>query len=261
MLVGRIFGDAWSSVSTNMQARLATGSLKLPVQSQFKDFKRGLLGGSASYAFGSNIRQHFGSQKHSEDRVPNIGYDSTSTPYSRDKQNKETSSQESASEYTSPEFSQSLSAKGLEITMQNKKQGIVSVTGEAYKVDDKKTGLTSFYPTRLEATQDGIPEDQLQRVVLDQEQFIDMSSFSKDHPNPHNFNAIQQSRKLGKDIHYAHINESSPPDKVSRFLEVSKSRNQAYGIKGVIVKRQGNQTSDQIIRMYSHKDYEKRKNI
>ena len=72
---------------------------------------------------------------------------------------------------------------------------------------------------------------------------------------------MQESQKRGKEINYAYINESSPPQKVRHFLDVSASRNNAFGIKGVIVQRHGVKTSDPIIRMYSNKNHEKRKNI
>jgi len=154
-----------------------------------------------------------------------------------------------------------LTGKGLEVQAENQKQGIVSVTGEAYKYDDNKTGLTSIYPTRLEALQDGVPEQKLETINLEQDRFIDLSSFNKRNPNPHNYNAMQEAQKRGKGINYAYINQSSPSQKVKHFLEVSEKRNSAFGIKGVIVERQGSQTSDHIIRMYSYKDHEKRKNI
>ncbi len=70
---------------------------------------------------------------------------------------------------------------------------------------------------------------------------------------------MQEANRLGKDLDYAHIHASSPPHKVKNFLELSKARNEAYGIKGVIVKRQATKGSDDVIRIYS--PYEKRKNI
>ena len=63
--------------------------------------------------------------------------------------------------------------------------------------------------------------------------------------------AMQVAKKAGHDLGYAFINESAPPIKVKHFLDAAKARNDAYGIRGVIVKRQGKNTSDQIIRMYT----------
>lgn len=255
MLVGRIFGDAWSVMSNNMQASFATRSAKIPAPRQARDFKHGLLGNnSVSYTAGRNIHNWWTKRNHDE-TTENGEIKKNVKGEAPPRQNG------FAPPTTVPQYSDSLSGKGFEVTMQNQRQGIVSVSGEAYQYEDKKTGLSSIYPTRLEAIQDGVPEDKLQKVMLDQEQFIDMSSFSKGNQNPHNFNAMQESRRMGKDINYAHVNESSPSHKVRHFLEVSKPRNEALGIKGVIVKRQGAHTSDQIIRMYTHKAYEKRKNI
>ena len=72
---------------------------------------------------------------------------------------------------------------------------------------------------------------------------------------------MQESQKQGKAIKYAYISKSSPPEKVKNFLDVSKKRNEAFGIKGVIIERHGNKTASPVIRMYSYKDHEKRKNI
>ena len=62
---------------------------------------------------------------------------------------------------------------------------------------------------------------------------------------------MQESQKAGHDLGYAFINESAPQAKVKHFLDMAKARNDAYGIRGVIVKRQGKETSDQIIRIYT----------
>jgi hypothetical protein len=150
-----------------------------------------------------------------------------------------------------PRFSKDLGNRGMNVQMENYKQGVVSVSGDAYKHDDAKSGLTSYYPTRSDAIRDGVQESHLEKVTLDQDKFIDLSTFTKDNPNPHNFNAMQEAKRKGKEINYAYVNESSPPQKVQQFFEMSKSRNEAYGIKGVVVRRQGKDSSDHIIRLYS----------
>jgi hypothetical protein len=70
---------------------------------------------------------------------------------------------------------------------------------------------------------------------------------------------MQEARKRGKELHFAHITSYSHPERVQNFLEVSRLRNEALGVKGVIVKRQGRKTSDHIIRIYT--PYENRQNI
>jgi len=259
MLVGRIFGDTWGMVATNMQAAIATRSITSPITSRLSDFKRGLVGGSMSYGAGHYLNEKWKKRNVTTDTDGN-------PPTNGSSEGGTSSSNNSYSQHTkrntqqSP-FTQVLTGKGLEVQAENQKQGIVSVTGEAYKYDDNKTGLTSIYPTRLEALQDGVPEQKLETINLEQDRFIDLSSFNKRNPNPHNYNAMQEAQKRGKGINYAYINQSSPSQKVKHFLEVSEKRNSAFGIKGVIVERQGSQTSDHIIRMYSYKDHEKRKNI
>ncbi len=98
---------------------------------------------------------------------------------------------------------------------------------------------------------DGAREDEINKVMFNGDRFIDLSTFSKDTPNPHNFNAMQEAKRQGKDIDYAYVTQSSPPQKVKQFLAMSGKRNDAYGIKGVVVSRQGKDSSDHIIRLYS----------
>lgn len=253
MLVGRIFGDTWGMFATNMQAAIATRSVTTPITSWKNDFQRGILGGSLSYAAGRYLHNKTTRKATGDDPVenpPTNGSSSSSASYHSSKRTHEQSP-----------FTQTLSHKGFEVQTENHKQGIVSVSGEAYKYDDNKTGMTSIYPTRLEALQDGVPEQKLETIQLDQDRFIDLSSFNKKNQNPHNYNALKESQKRGKGINYAYVNESSPPQKIKHFLEVSQRRNNAFGIQGVIVERQGTQTSDHIIRMYSYKNHEKRTNI
>jgi len=121
--------------------------------------------------------------------------------------------------------------------------------------------MVTYYPTALEAVQDGVPQDKLQHVELNNQQFIDLSSFGKGNPNPHNFNAMQEAKKEGKEIDYAYINKSSAPHKIKHFLDLSETRNEALNVQGVIVERQAQMGSDSVIRLYTKKSYEKRKNI
>lgn len=259
ILVGRIFGNGFDAMSTNMQAAISTRVLTLPVQSGFRDIKRGFFGGS--------VRNQIGQK--STDLVKktstNNNGDSLSTDLNGRNYGKITYSKNydnhtgSKMNANIPEFSGDLNKKGLQVQTVNQKQGIVTVTGEAYQFNDPKSGLTSFYPTRIEANQDGIEDEKLSRVKLDKAQFIDLSMFNKQNPNPHNYNAMQEARKRGKELHFAHITSYSHPERVHNFLDVSRSRNEVLGIKGVIVKRQGRKSSDHIIRIYT--PYENRQNI
>jgi len=254
MLIGRLFGDTWGMFATNMQAAIASRSVSTPITSRIGDFKRGLVGGSMSYSAGHYLNEKWKKRNIKKNETPPTGSgssDNSSNPSDNSYQASKRSNQSSA-------FTQVLSQKGFNVQSENPKQGVVTVSGEAYQYDDKKTGLTSIYPTRLEAIQDGVPEEKLTAVSLDQDRFIDLSSFNKKNPNPHNYNAMQESKKRGKGIGFAYIDESSPPQTVKNFMKVSKKRNDAFGIKGVIIDRQGSQTSDHIVRMYSYKNHEKR---
>jgi hypothetical protein len=251
MLVARIFGDSFTAMSNNMQAMIATRSISAPVTSAVRDFKRGLIGGSVAATAGQSVRNNFDKSKHDP---YNSAPKSSFTDYDglRKLTNHQSSDNYSSTkEQAIPPFSKNISGNGLKVAMENPKQGVVAISGEAYQYEDKKSGLTSIYPNRIEAVRDGVPEDKLNKISLDKSRFIDLSSFSASNPNPHNYNAMQESQKAGHDIGYAFINDSAPQVKVKHFLDVAKARNDAYGIRGVIVKRQGKNTSDQIIRMYT----------
>ncbi|QQG40569.1 MAG: hypothetical protein HYV37_03300 [Candidatus Levyibacteriota bacterium] len=259
MLVARIFGDVWTAASTNMVAAISARTVTQPISSTFGDFKKGLLGGSVSSLVGRQVRGFASGTKKKEEDTSSGGTGSnqpSSIPNSYVSSN---NNQSGGSKYAHPTkeglsvpvFSQKLANKGLRVEPINQKQGVVSVTGEAFKYQDNKTGMTSYYPTRTEAIQDGVPDKKLEKVNLQDAQFIDLSSFGKFNPNPHNFNAMQESKKKGKELNYAFINKSSPPQKVRNFLDMAKERNSAYGIQGVIVERQAAKGSDPVIRMYS----------
>jgi hypothetical protein len=262
VMVARIFGDVWTAMSGNMYAALSYRAVSKPVTAPIGNFTRGFIGGNVSTIFGQKARNLIQAKKQDESgNIPtadngssNSGQKTTNVSSNPTNINKVTAT-------TVPPFSQNLAAKGLKIEAENPKQGVVSVTGDTYKYEDKKSGLISFYPTRTEAVADGVPEERLQKTSFDHNQFIDLSSFNKTNPNPHNFNAMEEAKKQGKELNYAFIKESSPPQRVKHFLELSKTRNEAYGVQGVIVERQAKKGTDPVIRIYSHKSYEKRKNI
>ncbi len=263
VLVARIFGDVWAAMSTNMYSALTYRAVSRPVTAPIDNFTRGLIGGNASSILGQRIRtlahninkNDSGAMPTADNGSSNSGNKSGTSGHF-DEKNKENKASTSM-----PPFSQNLTSKGLVVESENQKQGVVSITGDAYKYEDKKSGLISFYPTRTEAVADGVPEERLQKVSFDRNQFIDLSSFNKTNPNPHNFNAMEEAKMQGKELNYAFINQVSPPQRVKHFLELSRTRNEAYGVQGVIIERQAKKGTDPVIRIYSHKSYEKRKNI
>ncbi len=257
VLVARLFGDSFTAMSNNMQALIATRAVTAPVSSNFRDFKRGLIGGSVASVAGQMIKDKITGGKGNKKNRNSEGNESSISSVDSYKALSKITNQNSLSNRTGvvastiPPFSKDISNQGLKVAMENPKQGVVAVSGEAYKYEDKKSGLTSIYPNRTEAIQDGVPEDKLDKISLDKSRFIDMSSFSANNPNPHNYNAMQEAKKAGHDIGYAYINESAPVAKVKHFFDVAKARNDAYGIRGVMVKRQSKDTKDQVIRMYT----------
>lgn len=278
MLVARIFGDTWTAFSTNMGAAVAYRGTIKPTATSVQNVKRGFIGGngSVSTAVGQKLRRKWDSitskKQDSSDgegkppaKTRRYSYISSGAPVGRQGAHYTKAKGTGSTTYTStpnvPRFSQTLGHRGMDVKMENARQGVVSVSGSAYRFDDKKKGLSTLYSTRLDAVHDGVPESKLKKVELDQDKFIDLSTFSKDHPNPHNYNAMQEAKKKGRDINYAYVTATSPPQKIKRFLDLSKQRNDAYGIKGVVVKRQGKDSHDNIIRLYTDKKHEKRKNI
>lgn len=258
ILVAKIFGDVWVAMSNNMVATISSRSISSPIGSSIKDFKKGAFGRSLSTTLGSKSRDLITTynDNRSKQKLTDLADSSNSTSA------KETYYKDfTKGETVKTSFATNLINKGFNVSQENAKQGIVSVSGNAYKYEDKRTGLTTYYPTVTEAIQDGIPESKLNHIELKQTPFIDLSSFDKTNPNPHNFNAMQESKKLGKEIDFAYINKNSKPEKIKNFLELSHTRNEAYGVKGVIAEKFNNNGKDKIVRMYSHKNYEKCKDI
>jgi hypothetical protein len=267
MLVARIFGDVWVAASNNITAGIAARSISSPISGSFSDFKKGFFGNSSlSNTLGYKARGLFRGNKAGGDGQ---GGNGSPTPNSSNPTDPYVDYRTKNSGYkngfnpsvaASP-FSMKLADKGFTIEPINQKQGVVAVSGQAFKYDDKRNNLTSYYPTQAEAMQDGISPNKLEPVNLKDAQFIDLSTFSKVNPNPHNFNAMQEAKKQGKSISYAYVDKGSHHQKVKNFLEVSRRRNEAYGIDGVIVERQAQKGSKSVVRMYTHKSYEKRKDI
>lgn len=254
MLVAKLFGDVWTAMSGNMYAALSyrTVSGSMPVQQLNRGLSAGVSKTISAFTRSKDTKSLTEStQGNGKTNLVSTGSNGTD-PYKQKPSN---------GNAKQSRFSEALAGKGLQIESQNEKQGVVSVSGNAYRYEDKKSGLVSYYPTRLEAIEDGISEDKLERVSFDNKQFIDLSSFGKTNPNPHNFNAMEESKRKGKELNYAFITQSSPPKKVKNFLEIAQKRNDAIGVSGVIVERQAKNGTDPVIRMYSHKNYEKRKNI
>ncbi|QQS43861.1 type IV secretion system protein [Candidatus Roizmanbacteria bacterium] len=259
MLVARIFGDVWTAMSGNMLAAVSTRTIAAPIGVSAGSFRKGLVGGSLSNALGRNIRQALPMRQKLSNGSTGNDFSAKGTDTYIPQKSSKTKGVITA--VPAAPFSERLSQKGFAVEQENQKQGIVSISGSAYKHENKRSGLITYYPTATEAVQDGVPQEKLQHVELKNEQFIDLSSFHKHNPNPHNFNAMQEAKKKGKEIDFAYINKASAPHKIKHFLDLSEKRNQALNVQGVIVERQAKLGSDSVIRLYSKKSYEKRKDI
>jgi hypothetical protein len=193
VLVAKMFGDVWTAMSGNMYAAISYRGLSKAVTSPISNFTRGFIGGNISSQLGHKTRSLFQNRDSGGDNNSNQTTTSDNAVSNQktnifDKGNNQ--NPQGKEKVTVPPFSQNLTGKGFVIETENPKQGVVSVSGDAYKYEDKKNALVSYYPSRLEAVQDGVAEDKLQKVTFDHEQFIDLSSFGKNNPNPHNLNAM-----------------------------------------------------------------------
>ena len=258
VLVGRIFGDAWGAMSNNMMAMVSTRAVTSTADSGANAINKS----SAMRSLKNNVGQQFTNMWSSKsDNKKSLNSSSDATRNNKYVDQSVSNNSISQKDTVLAPLSNKLNQKGFTVNQENPKQGFVSVSGEAYRHEDQKSGLVSYYPTITEAVQDGIPQDKLKPVEFKNEHFIDLSSFSDKNPNPHNYNAMQESKKQGKELNYAYVTDKSPQNRVKRFLDISEGRNLAYGVKGVIVERQAKDGTDQVIRLYSTKNYEKRKNI
>ncbi len=239
MLTANIFGEAWNVAHTIVHSNIASSRVKQSLSSISSIARHNLIPKTLNGLSTATSSNH---------KSGNYSYTPARKPFSPRPINANNGSQ---FKKHLPQFSYELSRKGLNAKVENPKQGIVSLTGAAYSHQNKKTGLTSIYPSQLEAMQDGAPTRDLNKVSLNNAHFVDLSAFSKVNPNPHNENAMLESKKRGKDLSFAYVKSSSPPGRVRNFLNVAKERNDALGIKGVIIKRHGSRSSDQIIRIYS----------
>jgi len=262
VMVGRIFADAWTAIATNVTATLASSSATKALIGN-KDWNKGGLarsGASLAYQGGKFVGQKAGLI--SPDKTNNSGGNGflnngqTETP-----KRGESISSVAASKPTQetavklPPYSRELKDRGFEAKIENQKQGVVALSGEGYQYTDNKTNLTSIYPNRADAIADGIAEEKLKPVALNDTRFIDLSSFSKNNPNPHNANATMEAKKQGFPATHAHLTHTSSPDRVKNFLTLAQDRNQPLGIKGVVVKRFGNMdgknTKERVVRLYT----------
>lgn len=261
ILATRIFGESWTALGTNIHAAMLSSKGTRPVKQHvmnpamgvMKNHTKGFLASTLGFGAkpGTTPKQKDGGA--TEQETPNPG--GGNTPGSKARET--TTQQSSPPPPITPSFTRELRRKGITTDVVDRDQGIVQVSGEAWKHKDPKTGMTSIYPTKEEALVDGIKTDDLIPTKLDRAQFIDLSSFDKK-PNPHNVFATKQAKEQGLPSDYAHLTPTSSPDRVQHFLELSKKRNQEQQIKGVIVKRFGNsggeRSKERVLRFYTEED-------
>lgn len=264
ILATRLFGESWTALGGNihaaMMSNMGTRPLKQhvmnPAMGAMKNRTTGFLASTLGLGAkqGNTVNQREGGA--TEQATPNSNWGNTH--FSGENRGGETPTQQAPnSQPTTPSFTRELRQKGMTTDVIDKNQGIVQVSGEAWKHKDPATGMTSIYPSKEDATLDGVKADDLIPTKLDRAQFIDLSAFDKK-PNPHNVFVTKQATQQGLKSDYAHVTPTSSPDRVKHFLELSKKRNQEQQIKGVIVKRFGNaggeRSTKRVIRFYTEDD-------
>ncbi len=258
VLVGRIFGDFWGSFATNMQAAVATRATTSTITSA-PGVLRGLIakGSGLVNAYKANTTKGAQSDKGGGGNSggdPNQIGGVAKQGYSYYPRNW---SQGAGKESTviPGSFSSDLSKQGYQVAMENKNQGIVSVSGTGYSYSNPKTGLTSIYTSRNDAVQDGALQKDIRTVQLNNEQFIDPSLFANDRINPHNRVIDQEAKKMNKDPNVSYLSSTNSPERVRNFLDLTRERNKSLGVSGVMIKRYGSMGGkDRIIRLYTDKE-------
>jgi len=268
VLIARIFSESWSALGANIAGAVLSGAVGGSGGKTFGLFKQGMVGGSVngvrSLAGRSFARKagfltmdgrNFGIPKASP-----LSAESTSTSGRRGKivsEEGSRSSEDTSSVPNIPSYTRELEKKGLKTDIVDPKQGTVRISGEGYKYTDQSAGLTTIYPTKTDGVNDGIKAAELKKVNLNEAKYIDLSSFTKNKPNPHNIVATSEAKRLGHKADYAHLTPASDPIRVKNFLTLSEKAHSKEGIQGVIIKRYGNnagvRSSNRIIRLYTKK--------
>lgn len=257
VLVGRIFGDFWGSFTNNMQALIATRATTSAITAT-PGVLRGLISkGSgmvnAYKANSANAPQGGKGTSGGNSGDPNQtggvakqGYNYYPRNWSQGEGGKPT--------ILPGSFSSELAKQGYQVAMENKNQGIVSVSGTGYAYNNPKTGLNTIYTSRNDAVQDGALQKDIRTVQLSNEQFIDPSLFANDRINPHNRVIDQEAKKANKDPNVSYLSTANSPERVRNFLDLTRERNKSLGVSGVMIKRYGSMGGkDRIIRLYTDK--------
>ncbi len=264
VIVARIFGESWVALATNISAAVGNYETRAITVGKLNQFKQGFLGGQLQGVSGY-LGRRLGTKmlpatvgggviaatRTKNNEGGNEG-GSTSGANSSVPKSSKISSSVSSTPAKTPPYTAELNTKGLKATVENQKQGVVTVSGEGYQYTDKKSGLSSIYPTKSDALTDGVKEEKLQPIKLNDDRFIDLSSFGKNNPNPHNTYVTNEAKKKKLPASYAHLTHTSDPGRVNNFLTLAQERNEPLGIKGVIVKRFGSKNqNERVIRMYT----------
>lgn len=254
MLVSKLFGDAWSAVGANVQASLAS----VTVNQKTNDAGRWLQRGARyvqTYQQNKKSDSNNGSPKNGQNNNDQKNpQDRLSERYKEPVQQKSPVITASIKPNKTPAFTQEMLTKGMQVQMENEKMGTVSISGTGYQYNDAKNGVSAIYSTRADGMADGVKEKDLYPVPLRQDKYIDLSHFDNSSANPH-IRSAQQKTNGHENPNAAYLNSMSAPQKVQKFLTLAKERNEALGIKGVIVKRYGNvggiRNKTRVVRMYT----------
>lgn len=275
-LAARIFGDTWTTLSNNIQAGIASGGLMASTvgmaRSTASKMKQGAVSGRAyglrEYVGMKLGRRFAGTQSSTSMPTREVaastgaggaGKSSGAVPPGREIITKEAARRSSGSSPSATaarmsRYRQEVAHKGLSTTVENPRMGIVRVSGDAYQYRNAKTGLTSVYINKEDAKTDGVAEDRLSKVRLNNQRYVDLSMFNKKYPNPHNAYATKMAKERGEKSNFAHVTASSSPDRVKNHLELNKEPYQSHGIDGLMVKRYGSPKSkEKVLRFYTDK--------
>jgi hypothetical protein len=243
VLVGKIYGDAWTAISSNIQAGIGTGAVLAGLnkaRQPFTDFKRGAMGGLSNSVSGLAGKQ-FG-KKLNLQGGGGVSLN-TSTPFAGKpipNSFPKISSKKSGPGHT--ELKNPLGSKNAQTLINsgyqvgaNESNGTLGVTGDFF-AKSNGDGTSTLYTSKAEAKDNGILENDLRKVSLSGANILDGSNYRA----KENYNKTLASfaKQEGIDSKL-HLTQSSTQDRVSEGLIKAKQVVQSKNIQGVLVERIG----------------------
>lgn len=256
VLVGRVFGDAWTATSANFQSlkanRLVSGGISKLTQPG-RDFKKGLFGGFAtnasSYAgklFGRKLNAGGYSQfeSHGSKGLATTVGGSNYLGKSIDRGSVRGASRGSSKSLAGHKDLKNPLGSGNAKKLLDSgyslnpvgKSGVLEISG-GFFAKSNGDGTSTLYTSKQDAIDDGVKEPDIRQVSLDKGKLLDPSNYrAKESYNKQVSQIAKSNGMKSKDVH---ITRSSDPERVLKGMNLAKESNKAKNINGVIIERIG----------------------